>query len=449
MSKWNIVGDGMAHCENDGHFIEESGKGSGSYIKALARLGKLALLFVAIIFTMVILLIAASAIPNEAIIDHQTQGITVLDAEGSYPKYFYDRAAAQLDNVTDREILKQTINKEGDTPLVCAMHGSYARYWHGYSIYMRPLLVFFSLYDIRYLFMVVYFLLFGLSAILIAKKIDLFSAFAFVLAIAMSYMVVVATSLQFVPMFLISFIAIILLLSVPAFSEQKVVAFFLVIGMVTNYFDFLTVPIISLGLPLIVLALMKDRTSSFQEAVALVLPQTFSWFAGYGMTWASKWLLGSIVLKKNIFQQAATAIVFRTMGSNDMPASHLIARLGAIKRNIGTMLRLDEASVFTAEFYQNHLFLICGIAFIIFIILVAFQKNTKQNRWGIICLVCIACYPFVWYFVLSNHSLIHHFFTFRAQVVSIFAIIACFGRCIDWNGFPCFNLEKGGDRYKS
>ena len=35
---------------------------------------------------------------------------------------------------------------------------------------------------------------------------------------------------------------------------------------------------------------------------------------------------------------------------------------------------------------------------------------------------CIACYPFMWYAVITNHSYIHAFMTYRLLSIPLFAL---------------------------
>ena len=35
----------------------------------------------------------------------------------------------------------------------------------------------------------------------------------------------------------------------------------------------------------------------------------------------------------------------------------------------------------------------------------------------------VALYPYIWYLVMSNHSQIHYWYTYRAQVLTMFGIL--------------------------
>lgn len=370
------------------------------------------------------LLILASAIPNKWLATHQEQAAKILEAEGNYPKHFFATDPSQQDNFTDKIIIRHSLNDENDNALVAAMHKNYPRYWHGYEIYMRPLLVAFNLYQIRYLFMITYISLFVFTAILISRHIDVPSAVAFLFAIAMTYVVVVTTSLQFLPMFLICFSTIILELLFPSLVEKDSFLFYMVVGMVTSFVDLLTAPIITLGLPLIVFILKFDAKVGIKKFAKTIMTNSLFWGIGYACTWSGKWLIGSMILRENVLQSAADAISFRTMGNDDYAGGLLTDRFEAIRVNFVTM--------FSPEGKRAALFLFLLLA--VFIVFAAMHLTKDKNRiMQAIGILFVGFYPYMWYFVLSNHSIIHHFFTFRAQAITAFAILACICRLTDWS----------------
>ena len=38
-------------------------------------------------------------------------------------------------------------------------------------------------------------------------------------------------------------------------------------------------------------------------------------------------------------------------------------------------------------------------------------------------MLLVAAYPYIWYLVMSNHSQIHYWYTYRAQVLTMFGIL--------------------------
>ena len=113
----------------------------------------------------VLLLTLVFLIPDKGIQGHREEALSYIEEEGEYPKPFFESASARLDNVTDHIMIQKT-QPESENVLISAMNPTYARYWHGYLVFLRPLLLFFDYFQIRFLGYCVsttlLFLLFGL-----------------------------------------------------------------------------------------------------------------------------------------------------------------------------------------------------------------------------------------------------------------------------------------------
>ena len=57
--------------------------------------------FFAVLLILLVLLLAASAIPNQWLEKRQSEALEVLDLEGWHPQPFFDSIAAEQDNYTD------------------------------------------------------------------------------------------------------------------------------------------------------------------------------------------------------------------------------------------------------------------------------------------------------------------------------------------------------------
>ena len=379
--------------------------------------------FFAVLVILFLLMIITSAIPNSWLEENQMEAVEILKQEGLIPRFFFDSESVQLDNYTDLVIIRQALNGEQDGVLTSAMHPTYARYWHGYSVLIRPLLVAFSLYQIRYGMMLLFFVLLGTAAILIAKRIDTPSAIAFLAANAMAYLLVAATSLQFFPTFLISYIAIIVQLLHPDAIRKNHLVFFMLVGMMTSFIDLLTTPMLTLGLPLIVFLLADHEDASLLGRLKTIVSSSILWGFGYGATWASKWLIGSVILRQNVLQNAAETMSFRLMGNEEYSGGLLTDRLHAISVNAKLMFLSSGRRVAV---------LLVLVLVILLVIALWRRTRSRQKQLQAFSVLLVGTFPYIWYFALANHSLIHTFFTYRAQAVSVFALLAFLGRLTEF-----------------
>ena len=67
----------------------------------------------------------------------------------------------QQDRFTDREMLKAVITP-GDNIFERAMVPEYGRYWHGYLVFLRPILMFFPYEEIKYIGLIIHIFFFSL-----------------------------------------------------------------------------------------------------------------------------------------------------------------------------------------------------------------------------------------------------------------------------------------------
>ena len=114
------------------------------------------------------------------------------------------------------------------------------------------------------------------------------------------------------------------------------------------------------------------------------------------------------------------SIVYRTMREYSGTAYTF---MGTLKRNMGDML--NQLAVFAV-----------GLGLLIFVISIT-KIRRNINIAAIIALLVVTAYPLVWYFVVMQHSNLHHWFTYRNFSVAIYGIMSLLYVHID------FDKKKG------
>lgn len=280
---------------------------------------------------------------------------------------------------------------------------SYGRYWHGYLIYLKPLLIFFNYQQIRYILIFVQMSLVLGLLYLIGKKNKKGCFIPILSSIFFLNPVVCALSLQYTSVFVLTLLQIIVIL----IFEEKYKAcmklwlyHFYIVGCLTVYFDFLTYPLVTFGIP--IAFMISQYTKDFKVGLKMLIGTGIFWLTGYGTMWMSKWLLGSLITGNNILASAVTSIEVRTSNTfNDVAFN----AFDVIKANL-------DICQFTLQIFFL-LFLIC--------IIVGFILKSIRISLQIIPMLCIAILPFLWYVVLSNHSWLHPWMTYRELAISIYA----------------------------
>ncbi len=370
----------------------------------------------------VLLMTAVYLIPNSALAVRQKNSIEFVEKEGMYPTVIFDAPAAQLDNYTDRLMLSKNMVEPGYNAFQAAMYvNNYARYWHGYQVFLRPLLTVFTYQQIRYLNMFVQFLLLCLAFSMLHWKAGWKPALVFLLSVVCIYFTLVPASLQFSSVFIIMFSAIICLLRFHATAKFKSAPlFFMIIGMLTNFFDLLTAPLLTLGIPLLIYLYLEINvgTPPWVQCLKKLFFCSFAWTAGYGLCWLSKWMIASAALQQNVIKDAISSILFRTGGNEQYQTN----RSETLRINFETMFLSQGRRVFAV---------LCLLLLCLLFLLIVFHR--KKGWLPASCFLLVALYPYIWYLVLSNHSQIHHWFTYRIQTITLFGVFLFFIERIDWN----------------
>lgn len=177
--------------------------------------------------------------------------------------------------------------------------------------------------------------------------------------------------------------------------------------------DLLTTPILSLGIPLITYILLEESESKFIENFINIIKLSTMWTLGYAVTWASKWVLASIVLRRNIIKESLSQILVRT---SSVAANTVLNRHEVIQKN--TELIFDD---FTIKIFL-------AVLVLWLVLLVIYRKNKIINM---IPVLIISVYPFIWYSVLKNHSYMHFWFTYRSLGVTVFSLLTFMAYSID------------------
>lgn len=381
------------------------------------KIKSFAKVYAILIVTFFLAMTLVYCIPTSWIQGNVEKSLAVMETEGERPMYAFYRHSAIVDNHTDMLMYESLIqNRDYYNAIQASVSiNQYPRYWHGYQVILRPLTVIFQVQELRYLGMLLFYLLFFWSAWLIAKKTKPMHAMLYVLTIASGYLVAVATCFQYLTTFYVLFLSLIVLLS--RYGEERPVdsmLFFFVVGMVENFFDFLTYPILTLGIPLILLLWLRvrDEQAEFKDNFRFMFRSSVLWGLGYALTWIAKWLIATVVLGARYFWRTMSVVQYRLEGSEDEP----LDRIGTIRKNLKAWMNVQDEGVIS---WSKVVLLILIIA----VILVIWKKVKDMRTIGAyVPLLFVAAYPYIWYLVMSNHSQIHYWYTYRAQLVTLFGV---------------------------
>jgi LPXTG-motif cell wall-anchored protein len=223
---------------------------------------------------------------------------------------------------------------------------------------------------------------------------------------------------------------------------------FLIAGILTCFFDFLTAEILTFTIPAFILFVCLERAKdkpfviirenekkdSKGGPLKLLLNIAVSWMAGYAGMFLLKWILTLIFLGKEEFMTAMSVAAQRSVGAvhetNNL-ASPTVGIVGRIVRilshNFACLFGLPDSLNANATWL-----ILIGIAAFIGLLWfflrkkddtrtgknAAAQKRKKDTAFFPVYLILMIT-PVVRFLVLSNHAYMHYFFTYRALMATV------------------------------
>ena len=404
------------------------------------KAAKLGIKFVGVTIGMLILglalMIVVYMLPTGRMKSNIAFSHETFNYEGIYPQVINGYKSTQLDNYTDalmyataihpgsgnvvKDALRNARFEYTDTNMAQALNDyandvsakeevkyemEYARYWHGYLVILKPLLLFFNVGEIRMLNIVLQGSLLILLLYFVRKQLGEPYQIPVFVMLAVLNPIVLPLSLQFSWVYYIAlFGAIAIVGSKNPYAQKKYVFIFWILGMLTSYMDLLTYPLITLGLPLVLL-LLRYRSENLKRQLFTVLESGLFWGIGYAAMWMGKWLFAGVLGGIDIFNDVFGKIQERTSLSVESTEN---LSVGAIwERNVGILTGWPYLLL-------SALFVVCCV--------ILYRKSRRNIRpvKGI-PYIPIAILPFVWYALLSNHSWIHYWFTYRELAITVLA----------------------------
>lgn len=387
------------------------------------------------------LMILTYELPTERVVQNVQAGLQVYEREGNYPAWGLGEHS-KLDNFTDAIMLLEVTHPITDTvnaamlnpryaltsdekpvdALIKVFHGDtsgfaeviYPRYWHGYLVLLKPMLMIMKVNHLRMLLAYVDFILFVVALLLLYKAFGLPHALAFAATVMILNLVSVSMSFQFSSIYVVTLTAIIFMLKKNhrLFDDDLYNYFFAAIGIIVAFTDFLTYPIFSVGLPLTLWYVLNRREllkKNLANVMKMMTGLLISWGVGYAGMWSGKWLVAQILTGHETFTDALHQVfVYSRMNDVLTGVGWQISTLGAVQRNIAVF---GHGPI--------RIFIFAAIIFMLYILI---SRRHNLIRQKILPYLFPAALPFAWYVIASGHSHIHAFFTYRGLAVTFFAI---------------------------
>lgn len=430
--------------------------------KMTVRLLRLLAILIILVLLFSGLMVMTYALPASLIEDNVRASIVQFEAEGAGFIPYLGLPQLMADNRTDAVILNQSLNPAGLDPLRAAF-GNYmrvnattwdpdfdqieslslalageggelesnARYWHGSQVFVRPMLVFLGHRAIRYVHVVLILTLVLLTALVVRYRLGLKAMFALLGALWIAGVAVVPMSIAYVSVWAIALVgmAVVTRLTNKDGTLKWDLEVFLVLGALTAFFDLLSAPLLTLGMPLaalLVVGLQAPNEPTVRDQVLITAKLSAAWLSGYAGSWLAKWILSTAIIRQAILSDAGSAAQYHV--SEFDGAGLLQGIAGALGRNVAMLFPLFGVAQVPGPNWSAIVAVSTVLALALLALAVVLVRHRRHNGRGrlLLGLVPLALLPYVRYTVLVWHSAFHYYFSYRSQAITVFLVVYAF-----------------------
>ena len=396
-----------------------------------------ALTYAVLLAVFVTTLTLVCALPNERIQKNILDSVPQMRQEGLRYQAF-GHELSTLDGFTDQLIAEMQFVVDPANPFKAAIVSyredfdyldiiervaaggekvtdNYARYWHGYAVWLRPLLMLFNYGQTRIVMNVAFYaLLAAVFALLYIRTKVWWSGVPPALALLSVYLFTIPMSWQFFSVFAVALAVCIYILLKLKNAEfvPKLPHVLFISGALTTFIDLTSAPLVACGFPLIISLLVIYRhkyISSVREYAALGAKMVFAWGLGYVILWVSKWVLADAVFRLGTISGALERTRAWTYGEAQLYPEII----------------WWKAPVFVFE-YTFRSFALPAFLFLLALVAFVIWRAVKHKDHMLWVFLGAGLMPVVWFMVAYSHTYVHYFMVFRALSVSIMAIISAF-----------------------
>lgn len=411
----------------------------GMYLAVFA--GLLALLWLMLVF--------AAAIPNAALRGNMEQSALSYREKEGFSFENGSRWNAISDNYADAILLNVSWNMGEGNPLVSSLdtkyydgeafgesiglylavtdentvpNTDYTRYWHGTAVFVRLMHLVTDVNGMKLAGMASAVLFLLITALLLVKRGHYALTGVLLLSVASVQIWNIRLSMEYQPAFIICFLFCPMYLWLEKRTDVGLVSLSVAGGVLIAFFDFLTTETVALLLPLILVVTVRaeeNRLGSLRDNVWLMVKCGIAWLLAYAGTFFVKWTAVSAVTGENKYRAAVSSVGERIGGSLQGEGSDqfLVRVPEAVAANLSALFggesRVDMMRMFAGLAISV---LVLGSLFYLF--------HKKRSGTAAVLLALLGSVVIVRYAVLNNHSYLHSFFTYRALVSPIMALLA-------------------------
>lgn len=405
-----------------------------------------------------ILLMSAAAIPNERLREHmETSALSYKDKKA----FSFERGKKWngiSDNYADAILLNVSWNMGRGHPFLAALDTwyysgeglgenaglylavtedappdtNYTRYWHGTAMIVRLFHLCTDVEGIKAAGLGAILALAFLTLAMLVRRNHGGLALALLLSMGAVQIWNTGLSMEYETAFVICFLLSPLYLWLERKGDGYLTCLSVAGGVLIAFFDFLTTETVVILVPLILVEAVRAREKRLQDGRKerkKLFQCGLCWVLAYGGTFLVKWTAASLAVGENQFLLALTFAGERAGGLLPGGDAGLFLRIFmAAAANLTVM--------FGGESRVELMRVAAGLgasALLTGSILCLFYKN-QGNQAGIRLIALLGSAVFVRYMILSNHSYLHEFFTYRGLISPALAVFVSLALSVELPG---------------
>lgn len=418
----------------------------------MKRQRQIALHFVAFIALLTIfwmLLMFSSCIPNTAIQKNMLESALQYKEQEPFSFGNGSKWNAISDNYADAILLNVSWNMGKGSPFISSLdtwyydgetlgenaglylsvieeeielNNDYSRYWHGSAMLVRFMHLFTDVSGMKICGFAVILVLSFITIGILLKNRHWDLAVALLLSMAAVQIWNVRLSLEYQPSFILGFLFCILYLWMERKSNFYLTMLSVAGGVSIAFFDFLTTETVVLLLPLILVISVRaseNRLGEFKDNVCMLATCGCCWLLSYVGTFFVKWTVASFVTGSNKFLIGLASAGERIAGSlpGEVDDNLFLLIPKSVVANL-TMLFGGQNRIEWGRVFVGLLITVLILGSLLYL----FYK--KSNPTATKLLAILGSVVILRFIILSNHSYLHEFFTYRALISPIMAVLA-------------------------
>ena len=302
----------------------------------------------------------------------------------------------------------ENLSRTSATPRKAFLGKSVRRFFNGYEVVLKPLLLCCGYSSIRQLNLTVCFALLVLLCFMMYRK----GLGSYILPVLVSIWsinpVTVGLCMSFVGFYYCMIVPCIVLLTIneKLKSRIRLMLFFDLIGACTFYFNMNYFQLVTFAVPLAFHFMLNGIPESTRQMLRTTLILFISWFVGYAGTMVGKWLIYAVVIDPDIFREIVEKILLHSSDTGSQGAA--ISRIYAVVINFGVAL-------------QNYWWSCLEAAFVLGIAASYLKKRIRLelSRSEVLLFILMLLFVIGRFVIFANHVYIHAWTTYRILLIPI------------------------------